>query len=248
MEVMDKDTYEGFAERYDWMKENSPDREGFFKDLFTKYEVSTILDCACGTGRDAIMLQSLGFELTGSDLSDAMLEQAERNIAEAASPIKLKKSDFRLLEQNFEEKFDAVVCLSNAINEPLADADTVKALSSMIKVLKPGGVLVFDQGQTDASMVNPPQFAPIVNTRDYSRLFTMTYTQEQMTVNIFDFIHSADKSDFKYTTIRYRLRLQDDWHQILNQLSLAEIRFLGGWDGTVYDKKSSGRLIVVAQK
>ena len=245
---MAKDNYKGFAERYDWMKLKNSDRDEFFRDLFKKHNVTTVLDCACGTGHDLILFHSFGCDLQGSDLSESMLEQARKNLSEANLQIPLKKIDFRYLDEHFKPQFDAVVCLSNSINEPLKDTETLRALRSMKSVLKAGGILVFDQGQTDATMKNPPKYDPIVNDRDFSRLFVMEYSKEQMEVHIFDFLHSDKNQDFKHSSFRIRIRLKDSWEQILNQAGFRKSEYCGDWLYTPYDKERSKRLIVVTHK
>ena len=242
---MIEDTYEGFAERYDWMKQDDPARRVFFQALFRKHKVTTLLDCACGTGRDLLMFHSMGLEVSGSDLSDSMLVTARKNVGDTNIPV--RKVDFSELPENYDQKFDAVICLTNSINEPLEDAETLRALLSMKGVLGSEGILVFDQGQTDASLQDPPAFVPVVNNRDYTRFLTMEYTGDIQTVNIFDFIHTEHTSDFQYSSVRIRIRLQDSWNAILRQAGFSEIDFYGGWDGTSYNKESSQRLICVAK-
>ena len=146
---MTQDPYESFAERYDWMKPDDPFREAFFRQLFAKCNVERLLDCACGTGRDLLMFHSMGLEVSGSDLSDAMLAQARKNLVQAEVDIPIKKADYRELASHWDTPFDAVLCLSNSINELLQDAETLQALCSMRSVLRPGGILVFCQGQTE---------------------------------------------------------------------------------------------------
>jgi len=243
---MTQDPYEGFAERYDWMKQENPARQEFFRSLFGKHGVQTLLDCACGTGRDLLMFRSMGLEVFGSDLSDSMLAVARRNTEEAG--VLIRKVDYCALPENYDTEFDAVVCLSNSINEPLEDAETLRALRSMRAVLRAGGILVFDQGQTDATMRNPPDFAPILNNRDFTRFFTMAYAGDVQTVNIFDFTHTQDTCDFKHSSVRIRVRLLDSWRQVLRDAGFMEVEFFGDWDSTLYDKNSSRRLIAVAEK
>jgi SAM-dependent methyltransferase len=245
---MSKDPYEGFAERYDWMRRTDPVREGFFRRLFEQHGVSRVLDCACGTGRDLIMFHRIGVAVLGSDLSDAMLAQARKNVAEAQVEIPLQKANFCELPEHFEPEFEAVVCLSNSINEPLDDAETLRAVCSMRSVLRPGGILVFDQGQTDASMRDPPRFAPIVNNRDFTRLFVIEYAGKVQTVHVLDFIHTEDASDFEVASVHIRIRLQDSWTRILREAGFGQVNFFGDWDASPYDKESSQRLIGMAQK
>ncbi len=243
---MTQDQYKSFAERYDWMKQKNPIRKEFFRQLFAANNIAMLLDCACGTGRDLLMFRSMGLKVFGSDLSDSMLIQAQQNIG--GSDIPLRKVSYCDLSENYNKQFDAVVCLSNSINEPLEDADTLRALCSMKSALRPGGILVFDQGQTDLSMQNPPSFAPILNNRDFTRFFTMEYSGDVQTVNIFDFIHTSDTSDFQHFSIKIRIRLLDSWYQILREAGFDDVEFFGDWDSTPYDKELSRRLITVAKK
>jgi hypothetical protein len=145
-------------------------------------------------------------------------------------------------------EFDAVVCLTNSINEPLEDAQTLRALRSMRSVLRRGGILAFDQGQTDASMRNPPRFVPIVNDRDLTRFFVIDYAGDVQTVHIFDFIHTEEKLDLKHASVRIRIRLVDSWRQVLRAAGFSSFEFFGDWNRTPYSKETSRRLIAVAEK
>jgi ubiquinone/menaquinone biosynthesis C-methylase UbiE len=243
-----KDPYIGFAKRYDWMKGQNPDRDLFFRKLFENHKVSEVLDCACGTGHDLILFHSFGCNVYGSDVSDSMLAQTRKNLTEAKIDIPVKKADYRDLEKYYDSHFDAVVCLSNAINEPLGDTETIRALCSMKAVLRTGGILVFDQGQSDASMENPPRFAPVVNTRDCSRLFAMNYAGDVMKVDIFDFTHTEDHINFNHTHVQIQIRLKADWDRILDKAKVTKVEYFGDWAFTQYDKEKSKRLIAVAQK
>ena len=52
---MTTDAYKDFAERYDWMKPDNPDRDEFFRELFEKHNVNSVLDCAFGTGHEHLI-------------------------------------------------------------------------------------------------------------------------------------------------------------------------------------------------
>ncbi len=53
---MYSDPYERSAELYDLFfglfREHEPEKVGFFRELFTQYQVGNVLGCARGTGRD----------------------------------------------------------------------------------------------------------------------------------------------------------------------------------------------------
>lgn len=243
---MTADMYKGFAERYDWMRREGPARRAFFERLFAKYNAGKVLDCACGTGSDLIMFHSMNLETYGSDISESMLAEARKKTVNTT--VMLQKADFCNLPDTFVEEFDAVMCLNNSINEVLEDSETLRALHSMRSVLRAGGLLVFDQGQSDAMMHNPPRFAPILNNRNFTRLFTMEYSSSILTVHVFDFIHTEEDSDFKHHSVRLRIRLVDSWRNILQEAGFDQVDFYGDWNFTTYDKESSERLIAIARK
>ena len=117
----------------------------------------------------------------------------------------------------------------------------------MKSILRPGGILVFSQAQSDASMRNPPAFIPILNNRDFTRFYTVEYSGNTMTVNIFDFLHTAKASDFKHWSVRLRIRLQESWNEMLEEAGVSGVEFYGDLYRTPYNKESSRRLICVAE-
>ena len=242
-----EDKYQEIAELYDAMLPPNAVREEFFQNHFQRYKVKRVLDCACGTGNDLLLFHRLGYSVSGSDLSEAMLSVARQKLLENNVQIPLQQVDFHHLGQHYSSKFDAVVCLSNAINE--LEVDAGKALRSMRSILNPGGIIIFDQGQTDFSMKNPPLYVPIVNNKDISRLFVMDYAQSVMTVQAFDFIHKEKdkKYDFRRSEFKIRIRLLADWKEILDDLEM-QAEYYGDWDSVEYDVAKSNRLITIAKK
>ncbi len=241
----EKDSYGNIAEYYDYMFRKNPEREKFFAKIFRDNEVTKVLDCACGTGNDLVIFNSLGVKVTGSDLSDSMLKIARQKIEKDNLPVTLLKADFHKLSRYFNKKFDAVVCLSNAINEK--DVDIDRALKSFKSVLNENGIIIFDQGQTDFTMKNPLKYCPVVNNRDFTRLFTMKYDNDLMKVEIFDFLHTEKENDFKHNEFFIKIRLYNDWLTILEKAELAA-QFYGDWNFQEYSTSKSKRLIVVAKK
>lgn len=70
---------------------------------------SSILDVGCGTGRHSIELAKRGFKMTGVDISQGMLAEAENAAAAAGVQVEWVHSD--AVTYVPEKKFDAVVCL-----------------------------------------------------------------------------------------------------------------------------------------
>jgi demethylmenaquinone methyltransferase/2-methoxy-6-polyprenyl-1,4-benzoquinol methylase len=98
-----------------------------------------ILEVACGTGELAVMLAKAGFEVTGVDLSPAMLAVARRK-----SPPTV--AYFRGNGENlpFESDFFDCVTISLALHE-MPHEMSLGVAGDILRVLAPGGkLIVFD--------------------------------------------------------------------------------------------------------
>ena len=168
------DPYKKFAKHYDLFGDIAgADRteEAFYRDLFSQHDVGSVLDCACGTGKHCYLFAKMGYRVHGSDISEAMLSQARENFQRLGVDVPLTRCDFRELEEHFNDTFDAVVCLSTSLPHIHQDKELVRALASMKRVLKSGGVVVVDQGTTHSSIKPDRRFELIVNNKDISRIF-----------------------------------------------------------------------------
>ncbi len=74
------DNYKLLAKYYDQMKSFDNDKLSFFQSILSIYDNPTTLDCACGTGSDIEVLINNGYKCIGSDISDAMLSNAKRDL------------------------------------------------------------------------------------------------------------------------------------------------------------------------
>jgi SAM-dependent methyltransferase len=105
-------------------------------------EVREILDVACGAGRHAIPLSKKGYTVTGVDRSQAMLAVLEENARRANIEIPVIKCDMKDIE--FEEEFDAIICMYTSFNYLLTDQDIEKALAAFHRALHPCGIAILD--------------------------------------------------------------------------------------------------------
>ncbi len=250
---MDADPYERFAERYDWFyesyAEHDPRKVEFFRELLTQYKVQSVLDCACGTGRDLHLLHSLGVEVFGSDSSVAMLAQAERNLATHHIDVPLDCVDYRELHLHYAREFDAVVCLSSSICEMPEHSDVIQAFASMRNVLRDGGILVVSSGISDMTWRQKPRFIPEVWNESFRRLFLVDYIDEGVRFNVIDVHRNPDRKRNESWTITYnRVYLRGDMERALTATRFRKCTFYGDYLFEPYDSATSGMLIAVAEK
>ena len=251
---MTDDLYAGFAERYDLFfghfGEHDATQVEFYRRLLAENRVQRVLDCACGTGQDLHLLHSLGREVTGSDVSEAMLAQARKNLAGAGLQIPLRQVDYRELPRHFRRPFDAVLCLSTSIAHMPNEAEVLRALLSMRSVLRDGGIVVLSQGTSDRQWREKPRFILAVNTPDFSRLFVIDYYAEHSArYNVVDIFHSAESAEMQTWSTDYaRILLRDDQERLLKAAGFRAMEFYGTYQFDPYDKETSQRLIAVAHK
>ena len=249
---MTVDPYADFARRYDRFFDafdrHEPADVAFFRSLFDQYKVHKVLDCACGTGHDLHLFKTLGCEVYGSDISEAMLAQARENLCAHGLDIPLQRVDFRELPQHFNMRFDAVTCLSTSLPHLLEETQILQALASMRGVLRDQGILILTQGMCDKQLRERPRYVPVVNTWDFSRLFVMEYADETLQIDILDLLHTEERQVLDFARVTYRVLLRDDYERLLSQAGFAQRHYYGNFLCEPYDTEHSNRLIVVAQR
>lgn len=152
-----KEYTKDFAERWDdlidWEGRQKGERR-FFERLLEEHDVKTVADVACGTGYHAITLAQRGFDVYATDGAESMVEQTSENAKYYnVDLVDVRQVDWRDLDDVYgANKFDAVLCLGNALTHLFEHDERLKALQSMHEVLKPGGVLAIDQRNYDAML------------------------------------------------------------------------------------------------
>jgi ubiquinone/menaquinone biosynthesis C-methylase UbiE len=250
---MSIDPYKNFADRYDLFftrfGEHDRDETEFYRNLFTDHKVHKVLDCACGTGHDLVLFNALGCEVNGSDVSEAMLTRASKNLKNRGLNIPLKKADYRELSLHYRNRFDAVVCLSSSICHMRNGAELLKAFGSMHKVLRSDGLLILTQGTTDKQWNEKPRFILPINNEKFSRVFVIDYVGKGARYNVLDLFHTGDQNELKVWSIDYQwMILSEDYYTYLRKSGFRRISLYGTYLLDPYDQEMSDILIVVAQK
>jgi 2-polyprenyl-3-methyl-5-hydroxy-6-metoxy-1,4-benzoquinol methylase len=98
-----------------------------------------ILDLACGRGRHSIYLNSLGFEVTGLDLSEANIRYASQY-----QNHRLHFAIHDMKEVYKPQAFDVVLNLFTSFGYFRNDEENQQVISSVYTMLKPGGIFVLD--------------------------------------------------------------------------------------------------------
>jgi SAM-dependent methyltransferase len=100
-------------------------------------DAASLLDVACGTGRHLEHLSS-HLRCAGLDRDEGMLAIAR----ERCPDVPLRRGD--MVDFDLGEQFDAVVCLFSAIGYTMSSERLDRAVRSMARHVRPGGVLIVE--------------------------------------------------------------------------------------------------------
>lgn len=130
----------------------------FENNGFDKF--ARILDCACGIGTQAIGLAALGYQVTGSDISDGELAEAKERALKNNVQIWFEHADFCALSETFSEQFDIVIAMDNALPHMLSKSALEAAVKSITGQIMPGGMFVASIRDYDALLMDKPPYSP----------------------------------------------------------------------------------------
>jgi SAM-dependent methyltransferase len=120
-----------------------------------------ILDAGCGTGRHAEGLAGRGHELVLADASGTLLSQAMEQLPTA----EVHLGD--LAHLRLDTPVDAVTC-RGVLNDVVEDDAREAVLGSLARALRPGGILVADVRELEATAARYPE--PLTRTKTVGEL------------------------------------------------------------------------------
>ncbi len=101
-----------------------------------------VLDAGCAVGLHSLELARSGLEVTGIDLSDAMIGEARTRASGLGLAVRFLKRDLKEAGRLQVRPFDAVLCLGNTMASSASRADRARSLRAFHDALRPGGLLL----------------------------------------------------------------------------------------------------------
>lgn len=143
-------------------KQRTQNYRDFLVGLLRAKGCRRVLDVACGTGVDSVMLLEEGFDVVSADASDKMLKYAlqarwQRRKEPAFDNWVIEEANWLTLPNDIShvigEGFDAVICLGNSfahMPDTFGDQrEQRQALLNFERCVKPGGLLLIDHRNYD---------------------------------------------------------------------------------------------------
>lgn len=142
----------GYLREYEPLFDLVEDREqvGRLVEVLGLPVGARILDLACGQGRHAHLLAEAGFDVTGYDLSQDLLAVAKKR--GTSKRLRYRRGDMRKLPWLWRGRFDVVINLFTSFGFFMDASDDAKVIRECARVLKPGGLMVWQGGSRDGVM------------------------------------------------------------------------------------------------
>ncbi|MGI9471905.1 MAG: class I SAM-dependent methyltransferase [Rubripirellula sp.] len=124
-------------------RDETPAEVAFFQEAFDRFadgKVKRLLEPGCGSGRLVAEMAALGYEVTGLDLSQPMLDYLARRLKRRGLHSDLVCDD--MTSMSFEQPFDAAFCTFNTFRHLTAEKDAIAHLRNVATHLRSGGIYI----------------------------------------------------------------------------------------------------------
>lgn len=217
---------------------NESDAEFYMRKITEFLQLSEdahILDLPCGKGRHAIYLSSLGYNVTGGDLS--------KNSIDYAKPFENENLHFKVkdMRKPFKNKYDAVFNLFTSFGYFQSDEDHILVLKNMKEGLRKNGVLVLD-------FMNAIKVEETLVKKEVKKVEGINFNIQREIVDgyILKHISFSDKGrDFNFTEKVQYLDLPK-FQYYFSKVGLQLKHTFGNYQLEEFNKHTSDRLILVA--
>ena len=187
-----------------------------------------ILDCACGIGTQAIGLAATGYSVAASDISEEELKEARRRAKENNVEISFEKADFRALSKTFQQKFDIIISMDNALPHMLTKSDLELAIESIENQLTQGGMFVASIRDYDALLSKKPPYSPpyIHKTEGGQRVSFQTWDWNGDCYKLTQYIIEDDKTlETSKFECEYRAVTKEELTSILTEKGFCDVHW-----------------------
>jgi SAM-dependent methyltransferase len=198
-----------------------------------------IIDLACGKGRHAIYLNSLGYDVTGVDLSEHSIAEANKS---ANEHLRFEVHDLRALTCK-ENEFDIALNLFTSFAYFASKEEDALVIRNIHRILKPGGFVLIDFMNAEVVKNNLIEH----QSKEMCGIhFTISkHLENDFIVKEISF-YDHDKH-FEFTE-KVQMLTIDDFEELLTTNGFTIKKLFGNYSLEDFKRSSSERLIIVAQR
>ena len=208
-----------------------------------------LLDAGCGTGRHAAELARRGYVVHGIDLSPELIDVARQASAGERVSVSFAIGDIKMLPIH---RFDAILS-RGVLNDFVDDRDRKAVFVTFAEALRPGGVLILDVREWEASAerkAREPLFRKSVAT-DRGKLTFSSVTEldpENRRLLLSERHTLVDDRQERSSDYQFVMRCwtPTELQSCLTSAGFAKVTYFGAYDDAVQAGRTD-RLVAVAQ-
>jgi SAM-dependent methyltransferase len=201
-----------------------------------------VLDLPCGQGRHSIELARRGYDVTGVDLSEAMLAVAHERAMAASAKVRFLAGDMR--QPLPGEHFDLVLNLYTSFGYFADEADDARVAVAAATMLAPGGRFVLEVINGERLMANF-QEREWFTVGDATVLERRTLDRRTRQMAVERTVNQNGEEDTDVHVVRLYGRAEI--RAVLASAGFEAIELFGDWDGSPPTADALRILAVAAQ-
>ena len=209
----------------------------FMNNLIKHLEIrkdSNVLDLACGRGRYSQYLSTLGYKVTGIDISKDNITEAKKNESNNLNYI------IHDMRYPLSQKFDLILNLFTSFGYYEKDADNLSVIKSIKSNLETDGQAVIDFFNIDYILDNLIEKEE--KTIDKTKFIINRYLENDLLVKDISILLDNKSYKFQEKVKAYRM---DDFLAMFKDCNLTLKEIYGDYKLNSFNKNSSNRLIMV---
>jgi glycine/sarcosine N-methyltransferase len=187
-------------------------------------------DCACGIGTQAIGLATLGYEVSGSDLSRTAIKRATSEAARRGLPIQFEASDMTNLKEYPSGHFDVLGAFDNALPH-LSGTQVTAAARSFSRVLRGKGLFIASIRDYDKLIQTRPEFQGpsffgAINSRRIVHQVWDWISVDSYEVHLYISLQRQERWEVLHFCSRYRCLLRAELTAALGSAGFTDVEWL----------------------
>lgn len=219
---------------------NDEEAKSFIQKLFGFLhppDSSRILDLACGRGRHAVYIHSLGYDVTGLDLSAESIEYAKTSEEPALQfHVQDMRKDFG------KQQYDLVLNLFTSLGYFEEVAEDAQVVQNISNALRPGGTFVLDFMNAEREKANLVK----EETKEADGIVFNLRREVKDGCILKHIVFKVNEEEMKFTE-RVRAYAKAELEAMLREAGLSVTATFGDYDLRPFTPAESPRLVLVAK-
>jgi SAM-dependent methyltransferase len=193
--------------------------------------MTRVLDCACGIGTQSLGLAKLGFRVSGCDVSRRAIERARVEASRRGLELQLSVADMLDLSGLEDCRFDAVVCMDNALPHLKSSEQLLRAAMQIRRKLRSKGLFMasirdYDRLIKERPLVQGPSYYSDEGKRRIVFQVWDWIDERRYVFHLYITREIGNEWTTFHAAAAYRAVLRDELVDVLREAGFIDVRWL----------------------